>query len=126
LYHFLPELRDYLSSDAEQEDYSNKGMAHLKLLIQHLEDAYQPISKQLLSLLARRKITYDLLWAWFKPGMLVYITCPSIGLSRCIRYNFDKEKQRARGDCFEIRGHSFDFNGEVFGESTETVSIEIF
>jgi hypothetical protein len=126
LYHFLPELNDYPGSDAKQED-CNEGISHLELLIQHLEEAYQSTSERLVSLLARRKITYDLLWALFKPGSLVYMTCPSTSLPRGVRYSFGEEKKSARDvDCFEIHSHYFDFDGDVFGESTETLQIEIF
>jgi hypothetical protein len=126
LYHFIPDLKDYPGSDAEEE-CSNDGFSHLELLIQYLEEAYQSTSELLTSLLSHRKISYNLLWAWFKPGTLVYMTCPSTGLPRCVRYSFGEEKKTARGiDCFEINGHYFDFDGEVFGESTETLQIEIF
>lgn len=53
--------------------------------------------------------------------------CPSTGLPRCIQYSFGAESQTDRKvDCFEIHGHCFDFDGEVFGETTETIQIEVF
>ncbi|KAL2820148.1 hypothetical protein BDW59DRAFT_164761 [Aspergillus cavernicola] len=65
-------------------------------------------ANQLNSLLAHGRITYDLLWAFFKPGALMYTTCPSTGLPRCIRYSTVEETKTIRkGDCFEIQGLYF-------------------
>lgn len=55
------------------------------------------------------------------------MTCPSTGLPRYVRYSFGEEKKTVRQvDCFELHGHYFDFDGAVFGESTETLQIETF
>jgi hypothetical protein len=60
LFHFLPELKIFgtgSDGDATEED----GMRHLTLLIKHLEEAYEPITSKINSLLTHRKITYNLL-----------------------------------------------------------------
>ena len=102
-------------------------MRHLGLLIEHLDEEYESTTNQLNSLLAHRKITYDLLWALFKPGTLMYMTCPSTGLPQCIRYSFGKETNTIRmSDCFEVQGQYLDYDGEVFGEATETLQLEMF
>lgn len=102
-------------------------MRHLTLLIKHLEEAYESTTGQMSSLLTHRKITYDLLWAFFKPGALLYLTCPSTGLPQCVRYSCGKETKTVRkGDCFEIQCQYFDYDGEVFGQSTEILQIEMF
>lgn len=55
------------------------------------------------------------------------MTCPSTGLPRCIRYSSGEEKKTIRNvDCFEVQGHYLDFDGEIFGESTETLQIDFF
>ncbi|KAL2006946.1 hypothetical protein VTN00DRAFT_9614 [Thermoascus crustaceus] len=75
----------------------------------------------------RKHVAYDLLWAWFKPGTLAFMKCPSTGLPRCVQYSFGWETQTAhKVDCFEIHGHYLDFDGEVFGKSTKTAQIEVF
>jgi hypothetical protein len=126
LFHFLSELKSFgagLNQDATEGD----DMRHLGLLIEHLDEEYESTTNQLSSLLAHRKITYDLLWAFFKPGTLMYLTCPFTGLPRCIRYSSGKETKTVRkGDCFEIQGQYFDYDGEVFGEATETLQLELF
>lgn len=55
------------------------------------------------------------------------MTCPSTGLPRCARFSFGLETQTVRKvDCFEVHAEYFDFDGELFGESTEKVQIEVF
>lgn len=126
MFHFLPEFKRF-GTGSDDDTTEEDGMRHLSLLIKHLEDAYEPTTSQMNSLLTHRKITYDLLWASFKPGTLLYMTCPSTGLARCVRYSCGKETKTVRkGDCFEIQCQYFDYDGEVFGEPTETLQIEMF
>jgi hypothetical protein len=126
LFHFLPELKSF-GTGSDDDTTEEDGMRHLSLLIKHLEEAYETTTSQMNSLLAHRKITYDLLWAFFKPGALLYMTCPSTGLPRCVRYSCGKETKTVRkGICFEIQCQYFDYDGDVFGESTEILQIEMF
>jgi hypothetical protein len=126
LFHFLPELKSF-DTGSDDDTMEEGGMRHLSLLIKHLEEAYESITGQMNSLLTHRKITYDLLWAFFKPGALLYMTCPSTGLPRSIHYSCGKETKTVRkGVCFEIQCQYFDYDGEVFGESTEILQIEMF
>ncbi|GFG17794.1 hypothetical protein IFM61392_10224 [Aspergillus lentulus] len=126
LFHFLPELKIF-GAGSDDDTAEEDGIRHLTLLIKHLEEAYESTTGEMNSLLTHRKITYDLLWAFFKPGALLYMTCPSTGLPRCVRYSSGKETKTIRkGDCFEIQCQYFDYDGEVFGESTEILQIEMF
>ncbi|CRG92464.1 ATP-dependent zinc metalloprotease FtsH homolog [Talaromyces islandicus] len=126
LFHFLQELKAYARPNSGTE-VSTDAILHLNLLVQHLEEAYQSTMEQLQSLMSYQKITWNLLWALFKPGALVFMTCPSTGLPRCVQYNAGEVKKTIRNvDCFEIQGHYLDFNGEIFGESTETLQIDFF
>jgi hypothetical protein len=126
LFHFLPELKIF-GAGSDDDTTEEDGMRHLTLLVKHLEEAYESTTGEMSSLLTHRKITYDLLWAFFKPGTLLYMTCPSTGLPRCVRYNCGKETKTVRkGVCFEIQCQYFDYDGEVFGESTEILQIEMF
>ncbi|KAH2754841.1 hypothetical protein KXV66_002272 [Aspergillus fumigatus] len=125
-FHFLPELKIF-GAGSDDDISEEESMRHLTLLIKHLEEAYESTTGQMSSLLTHRKITYDLLWAFFKPGALLYLTCPSTGLPQCVRYSCGKETKTVRkGDCFEIQCQYFDYDGEVFGQSTEILQIEMF
>ncbi|KAI1919982.1 hypothetical protein LOZ65_004261 [Ophidiomyces ophidiicola] len=125
-YHFLPELNEYPTPDSLEDSEGSEVMAHRELLLEHLSTAFRPTLERLASYLSQRKIVFDLLWALFKPGALIYVMCPATGLPRCIRYSFGEEKTTAKGTCFEIHGHYLDFDGEVFGQSTEVLQINMF
>lgn len=100
---------------------------HLDLLIQTIKDTYKSTTERLVALLADRKITYDLLWALFKPNTHVYTTCPGTGKPRCVKYDFGEEKKTNQGvKYFELDYRYLDFDGKVFGEVTERLGIEEF
>jgi hypothetical protein len=65
--------------------------------VDFIEEASVSTTKQLEALLKYDKITYDLLWALFKPKMILYITCPGTQKSRCIKYDFGEEKKLSNG-----------------------------
>uniref|UniRef100_A0A093VE36 Putative AAA family ATPase y4kL n=1 Tax=Talaromyces marneffei PM1 TaxID=1077442 RepID=A0A093VE36_TALMA len=126
LYHYLDELKDRQKRLHSQEATPDDAMLHLSKLIQHLEETYAPVVEQLKLLQESQKITWDLVWSLLKPGTLVFATCPSTGLPRCIRYDY-LEKKTIRGREFlEVNGRYLDYDGEVFGESTETLQIGFF
>jgi hypothetical protein len=66
------------------------------------------------------------MWALLKPGTLVFATCPSTGLPRCIRYDYIEKKTIRGCEFLEVNGRYLDYDGEVFGESTETLQIGSF
>ena len=113
-------------TEDESESYS-LWKEHLNLLVQYLEDSYKVTVNRLHSLLQCRKITWDLLWACFKPGMPVYSTCRGTGQPRCIKFDFGEEKKSSQGVVYyEIKGRYYDFDGKVFGEASETLAIPKF
>jgi hypothetical protein len=126
LYHFVPEMHALQDTECKPENCS-PWKEHLNLLVQYLEDSYKAITDQLRSLLQYQKITWDLLWTCFKPGMPVYTTCQGTGQPRCIKFNFGEEKKSTEGVIYyEINGHYFDFDGKIFGEASETLMIPKF
>lgn len=101
-------------------------MLYLRKLVQYLEETYAPVVEQLKLLQESQKITWDLIWALLKPGTLVFATCPSTGLPRCIRYDYIEKKTIRGREFLEVNGRYLDYDGEVFGESTETLQIGSF
>jgi len=93
-----------------------EGTSHLGLLIDYLKSAYADTTQSMLSLLPTGYITYDLLWALFKPNALVYTTCSGTHKPRCVRYNFGEEKTTIAGTKYWNLDCSYlDFNGEDLG-----------
>ncbi|KAH7374066.1 hypothetical protein BKA64DRAFT_586823 [Cadophora sp. MPI-SDFR-AT-0126] len=114
LYHYLSELQSHRSGT---DPLDPTCAAHLDLLIQHIRITYTDTRARLLPLLPNGEITYDLLWALFKPNTFAYTTCPGTKKQRCIKYDFGEERSTSDGVVyFHIRGRSIDFDGKVFGE----------
>jgi len=107
----LEAYRRNLGSD----DHSSS--AHLDLLIKYIKEAYETTTQQLIPLLDNGEITYDLLWALFKPDSVVYATCSGTQKPRCIRYDFGEEITKDDTQYFQIEGRYFDFDGNIFGET---------
>lgn len=104
------------------ESLNATQIAHLDLLIEHIKNTYAATTHSLFSLQEGKEIIYDLLWALFKPGALVYTTCFGTHKPRYVIYDSGEEKiTKSRVKYYNMRCRYLDFNGEVFGE----VSIEL-
>ena len=102
-------------------------LKHLDLLISFIETTYASTIERLEPLLKNREITYDLLWALFKPNSEVYTTCPGTGEPRCVKFNHGEEKTRSSGTkYFHLDCRYFDFDGKVFGEAALGLAVEKF
>ena len=101
--------------------------SHLQILVDFIENTYEATHNRLQSLLQKRYITYDLLWALFKPNADIYTTCPGTEKPMCVRCNHGEEKTRANGSqYFCVEARQFDHDGKVFGEATVKIAIEKF
>jgi hypothetical protein len=115
--------------DDSPDDESLKATCkdHLDLLINYIKKTYSLISPSLSLLVESKEITYDLLWALFKPGALVYTTCPGTRKPRCVIYDSGEEKKSTFGvKYYHMECRYLDFNGEVFGEVSVELQISKF
>ncbi|KAF2193617.1 P-loop containing nucleoside triphosphate hydrolase protein [Zopfia rhizophila CBS 207.26] len=125
LYHFLPNMESYQSHGDDGKDARN--LKHLGLLIDYINATYKSTTERLLSLVKRGEITYDLLWALFKPNSDVYSICPGTQAGRCLKYIHGEEIVDPTGSAyFRVEGRFFDFDGERIGEATGWTKIEKF
>lgn len=126
LYHFLPDLESY-QTHMRGDSKDTLCLKHLDLLIEYIKTTYKLISERLLSLLERKEITYDLLWALFKPGSEVYSTCEGTRVARCIICDHGEEKVESNGSkYFLVETHYLDFDGKVLGEATAKYKVPQF
>jgi hypothetical protein len=96
----------------------------LTSLIEHIKTTYALTTHSLFSLQESKVITYNLLWALFKPGALVYATCFGSKKPRCVIYDSVKEKTSKFGlKDFNTECRYLDFNSEVFGEVSINLGI---
>ncbi len=102
-------------------------MKHLDLLIERVEMIYAPTTERLLPLLEHGEITYDLLWALFKPNTPIYTTCSGTKNPRCVTYDSGEEKMdRWKMRYFNIDCQYFDFDGIAFGKASIKLVIPKF
>ncbi|KAH8759552.1 hypothetical protein F5882DRAFT_453760 [Hyaloscypha sp. PMI_1271] len=124
LFHYLSDLEAYRSNNAALDDST---LRHLDLLLDFIKNTYGSTTERLTALLEKREITYDLLWAFFKPNTVVYTTCVGTGKPRCVKYDFGEERKQMGGvDYFHIGCHYLDSDGKVFGEVSTALGIEKF
>ncbi|KAL4929391.1 ATP-binding protein [Aspergillus undulatus] len=126
LFHFLPELHDHIQKFQDYKDRDPRQLQHLTLLTNYLDNAYASTTQRVASLLPHRKITYDLLWALFKPGDLVYSTCLGTGKPRCVIFDAGEEAVQDGVIYYKLECRYLDFDGWTFGEACITLGIEKF
>ncbi|KAJ5340225.1 hypothetical protein N7541_009349 [Penicillium brevicompactum] len=115
LFHFLPELGNYAKSINNAD--CEFPRQHLRLLIDHLKQAYSATSQRLQSMLQYGHITYDLLWALFKPGCQVYTTCFGTKEPRCVVFDVGEERTQNDETWFNLECRFLDYDGTKFGEA---------
>jgi hypothetical protein len=102
-------------------------LKHFNLLVDFIKVTYASTTERLTALLEDHEITYDLLWALFKPNIVVYTTCYGTGKPRCVRYHFGEERMMQNGlEYFNMECCFIDFDGKVCGETPVELVIEKF
>lgn len=113
-----------LSDDVGQDAAELK---HLSLLADFIKSKYASTTDHLIPLLENSEITYELLWALFKPNTIVYTTCLDTEKSLCIRFDMGEEKTTATGIIyFHLECRYLDSDGAVFGEVSAALGIAKF
>lgn len=97
----------------------SKETRSLDQLLQFLDNYFTSTRKSLIPLVEHFEITYELLWALFRPNALLYTTCPGSEQSRCLIFDSGKEKWVSPEEKqFELQCRYFGYNGKSFGEVT--------
>ncbi|KAI2735150.1 hypothetical protein DTO013E5_9491 [Penicillium roqueforti] len=117
LFHFLPELDRCAENMDSSSDHESAHAEHLLLLINHLKHAYASTLQRLESMLQHGHITYDLLWALFKPGCHVYTTCIGTKEPRCAVFDAGEEMTQNDETWLNLECRFLDYNGFKFGEA---------
>ncbi|EAS29993.3 uncharacterized protein CIMG_08739 [Coccidioides immitis RS] len=122
LFRFLPELEDYY----KDLDPQSVACEHLYLLLDFLNKHFAPLKDRLNPLVDHQEITFELLWALFKPNELIFMIDPYAEQPRCFVYDSGEVINTPRGICFEIECRSLDYDGRAFGETTAVLHISKF
>jgi hypothetical protein len=121
LYHYLCQLEQSRSwNSVDTLDYD--GAQEVSLLVSYLEETYADTTTNLELLRRNGEITFDLLWALFKPNEAVFTTCHGTRKPRCVKFDFGEKKTTNSGARYwNIECRYRDFDGKELGD----VSVEL-
>ncbi|KAF7595269.1 hypothetical protein BBP40_006769 [Aspergillus hancockii] len=137
LFLYLEETRQYMKDLKQQAKTEKKKKAkriaetkasHLKVLVKYLDTDYAETKKTLYPLLDTNTITFDLLWALFKPNTIAYT--PTYGNQdepRAFKIEYaTKESSFMKGQWYSIEGRYLEYDGKTFGMGTMMAEVESF
>ncbi|VBB76830.1 Putative Putative AAA superfamily ATPases [Podospora comata] len=101
---------------------------HLKVLIKYLEKDYAEVKKSLYPMLKNGLITFDLLWALWKPNTLAFAhTYSSPDEPRVFKVEIaEKHSSFMKGDYYYLEGKYFEYDGKQFGYGSVSEEIMEF
>ncbi|KAE8443485.1 hypothetical protein EG329_001796 [Mollisiaceae sp. DMI_Dod_QoI] len=93
---------------------------HLKVLLKYLDKDFASIKKTLYPMLESGIITFDLLWALYKPNTLAYTTTyGSVDEPRAFKIELaEKEFSFMKGEWYNIEGRYLEYDGKTWGMGT--------
>ncbi|CAK7204706.1 hypothetical protein SEUCBS139899_007466 [Sporothrix eucalyptigena] len=96
---------------------NKKKRQQLKVLAKYLEKDYEAVKNSLNPLLENGLITFDLLWALWKPNTLAFTTTyGSTDQPRVFKAEMaEKHFSLMKGDFYYIEGKYFEYDGKRFG-----------
>ncbi|RAL59605.1 hypothetical protein DID88_006464 [Monilinia fructigena] len=101
---------------------------HLKVLLKYLDKDYASTKKTLIPMLETGIITFDLLWALYKPNTLAYTTTyGTIDEPRAFKIELaEKNKQFYEGTWYHIEGKYLEYDGKTWGMGTMDCEVPSF
>lgn len=127
---YMKELKKQSRSDKKRKARKNAATkaAHLKVLVKYLDTDYADIKKTLYPLLETNTITFDLLWALYKPNTIAYT--PTYGNAdepRAFKIEYAiKESSFMKGQWYSVEGRYLEYDGKDFGFGTMSAEVEAF
>jgi hypothetical protein len=106
----------------------SQQISQCKLLASYIDNDYEGVRKRLYPLLKAGNITFDLIWALFKPKTIAYTTTyGNEDDPMCFRVEYaTKQKNWMGEEWWSIDGASLEYDGENFGLSDTWVKIDRF
>lgn len=101
---------------------------HLKVIIKYLDHDFESTKESLYPMLDSGLITFDLLWALWKPNTLAYTTTyGSTEDPRVFKVEMAQlHRSIIRGEFYYVNGKYFEFDGKRFGYGNTSVEMEAF
>ena len=138
LFLYLDELRAYYKTTlktkikAEKKRKAVKKLqeqrAQVKALVGYIDDDYADTKKTLYPLLKAGNITFELMWALFKPNEVAVTSCyGQWDEPRCFKVDYaNKCSTMMRGQWWCIEGSYLEYDGKAFGFGDFEVDIDSF
>lgn len=136
LFLHLEEMREYadtLDQSAttrkrkEKKELTTQAQ-HLRVMVRYLDKDFAETKKTLYPMLENNQITFDLLWALFKPNAIAY--CSTYGdqdEGRAFRMDFaTKEANFMKGSWYNVEGRYLEYDGKSFGMGTLHTEVSSF
>ncbi|UZP39682.1 hypothetical protein NXS19_007498 [Fusarium pseudograminearum] len=101
---------------------------HCKVLIKYLDHDFESTKESLYPMLESGLITFDLLWALWKPNTLAYTTTyGSTQEPRVFKVEMAQlHRSIMKGEFYYVDGKYFEFDGKRFGYGNTSVEMEEF
>ncbi|KAI1403656.1 hypothetical protein F4819DRAFT_450776 [Hypoxylon fuscum] len=141
LFLYLEDMREHMNNlkELEPEGDSRKERKkvqkwidekrrHLRVLIKYLDMDHAETKKSLYPMLENGLITFELLWALWKPNTLAYTTTyGSVDEPRIFKVEVaEKHYSIVRGEFYYIEGKYFEYDGKQFGFGSMSEEIPEF
>ncbi|KAH7084496.1 P-loop containing nucleoside triphosphate hydrolase protein [Paraphoma chrysanthemicola] len=139
LFHYYDELKSYVKKElkpklrkarkAREKKLRTQQVAQCRLLLKYLDEDYTSVRKALKPMLKAGTITYDLVWALFKPNTIAFT--PTYGNKddpRCFRVDFSYEYESwlTQAKSLVVDGRYLEYDGKAFGLGDHQVQIQAF
>lgn len=136
LFIYLEEMREYvkvLEEDAEGRKRKEKKALinqakHLRVMVKFLDKDFAETKKTLYPMLENGMITFDLMWALYKPNCIAYSpTYGDVDEPRAFKIDFaNKESHFMRGSWYSLEGRYLEYDGKSFGMGTIHAEVSSF
>lgn len=127
---YMKELKNLAKTEGKKKarKIAAAKAAHLKVLVKYLDTDYEDTKNTLYPLLNANMITFDLLWALFKPNIIAYT--PTYGNPdepRAFKIEYiSKESSFMKGQWYNIEGRYLEYDGKSFGMGTMASEVPAF
>ncbi|KKY25123.1 putative aaa family atpase [Phaeomoniella chlamydospora] len=137
LFLYLEEMRTYMKElkagvKSGEKNKSTRAAAvkakHLKIMIEYLDTDFADMKKTLYPMLKTGTISFDLLWALWKPDTIAYSsTYGDTEEPRAFKIvSAGKTSTFQRGSWYSIEGKYLEYTGKTFGIGTMHTEIDSF
>ncbi|KAH8725628.1 hypothetical protein GQ44DRAFT_615546 [Phaeosphaeriaceae sp. PMI808] len=138
-FHYYDEIKAYVKTDlkpklkrahkSKEKKLRTQQIAQCKLLLKYIDEDYNSVRKALKPMLKAGTITYDLVWALFKPNTIAFT--PTYGNKddpRCFKVDFSYEYESwlTQAKSLVVDGRYLEYDGKAFGLGDHQAQIQAF